>query len=370
MRTVLFLLTLLGSHAALAAGFGPAFPLTPETGTGQSMPAIALTDNAIVTLWRDDATRGGMATAAQPVGEPLALDPVPYRDAAAASVGGSSYLTWVENDWIYGVPLGASGKPSRSPILLAMVDSRHTQRLALGASRDRYLVVWPIESRLLATLVDSNGEALTWSVPLMGGVYGRPIDKVAVASNGSQFLVVWESTTDAPWDKPCGLSCPSSDRDVHAIVVDGDGNPRAASEIILAKNAGMPDVVWTGSDYLVVWMALPGGGIAGRRVSADGVPAGSAQMLVEGRSGPKLAVGTGGTALASVTLDGQNLQVNRVEGDSVRPWSEGALASGVLPRDVALAARGDRMVVAYAAGGRIFARSLAGKPSRLRPVRP
>jgi hypothetical protein len=369
MRIALSFLTIAFSSTLLAAGFGPPFALTPETGSGQSMPAIALTDKSIAALWRDDATRGGMSGGTQPIGEPLALDPVPYRDAAAASVGEGAYLTWVENDWIYGVPLGANGKPSRTPILLAMVDSRHTQRLALGASRDRYLFVWPIESRLLATLVDASGEALTWSLPLMAGVYGRPIDKVAVASNGSQFLVVWETTTDPPWDKPCGVTCPSSDRDVRAIVVDADGTPRTASETILVKNAGMPDVVWTGSEYLVAWTALPGGGIAARRVSADGAPLGGAQMLLEGASGPHLASGSSGTALASVTLDGQNLQVSLVEGNVLRPWSEGALASGVGPRDVALAARGDRLVVAYGAGGRILARSSVPKPSRQRAVR-
>src|SRR5256885_740390 len=110
MRKSLILLLLLAVPYALsAAAFGPATPLTPPpTGGGQLMPALALTATGAAVIWHDDATRAGRAAAGQSIASEAVLtpDPTPYRDAAAASIGDESYMTWVENDWIYGFVIG------------------------------------------------------------------------------------------------------------------------------------------------------------------------------------------------------------------------------------------------------------------------
>lgn len=382
MRKSLILLFLLMAWRAVGApAFGPAIPLTPPPNiVGHQMPALALTAGGATVIWHDDATRAGRAAAGQSIASDAVLTPdaTPYRDASAASMGDESYVTWVENDWIYGFVVGTNGKARTEPRLLAMVDSRHTQRIAAGASSNRYLFVWGIWSKILAIVLDKDGNVLVGDTPLIpGGGITRAVDKVAVASDGTDFLVVWDESSDLPWDAPCGITCPSGDRTVHAIKVTADGQPRPETEIELAAGAGMPDVVWNGTDYLVVWASMPNGGIAGRHIGRDGAPAGPVVPFAgtaAGDFGPHLVWDGAAYGLGFVRLQGEELRAIRSNGDGslIAPLFDGPIAHGSAPRTFSMAASGKTIAIAYEEGGRIQIRrvNMEAVPGRVRAARP
>src|ERR1700694_1066492 len=304
--------------AALYGGaFGPAMPLTPEPMMGtQQVPAIALTASGVVALWRDQATHDGFLIGPPPITEEHAslLDPVPYRDAAAAALGSESYVIWVENDWLYGFVMDATGHGRTEPRLLWRVDSRHTTRIAVTASSDRYFVVFNAWSKLMGILVDRDGNVLNFTDLIPGGGT-RAVDRAALASDGSQFLVVWDESSDEPWVTPCVITCPSADRTVHAIVVDSDGQPKSNTEARLATSAGMPDVAWNGSAFLAVWALLPNGGIAGRFIAPGGTSGASRSLTASGDFGPRIVWDGSAFDVAIARLDDQSLRVDRVSAD-------------------------------------------------------
>jgi len=364
----------------ILAALGPATPLTPPpTSGGHLMPALALTATGTSVIWHDDATRAGRAAAGQAIASDAVLtpDPTPYRDAAAVSLGDESYVTWVENDWIYGFVIGNDGQARTSPRLLAMVDSRHTQRIAVGANRDRYLFVWGIWTKMLAIVLDKDGNVLVGDTQLIpGGGIDRAVDKIAVASDGTDYLVVWEESSDVPWLTPCGITCPSADRTVHSIKVTADGQPKPETETELAVGGGMPDVVWNGTDYLVVWTTLAGGGIVGRHVGRDGQPAGSVVTFAgagPGDFGPHVVWDGSGYDIGFVRLEGQQLRAIRSNGDGtlIGPLFEGPIAVIGWPRSFSMSAQGKTVAVAYEADGRIWIRRANTEvPGRVRASRP
>jgi hypothetical protein len=359
-------------NAALLYGgaLGPATPLTPEPTMGtQQVPAIALTGSGVVALWRDQATHFGFAAVPPIAGEDV-LDPVPYRDAAAAALGNESYVIWVENDWLYGFVMDASGHARTEPRLLFEVDSRHTTRIAVAASRDRYLVVINAWSKLIGFLLDRDGTTVNRTDLILGGGT-RAVDRVAVASDGEQFLVVWDESSDQPWVTPCAITCPSADRTVHTIVVGSDGQPKPATEATLATSAGMPDVSWNGSSFLAVWALLPNGGIAGRLIPPGSTSGASRSLTTTGDFGPRIAWDGSAFDIAVVRLDDQSVRVDRVsaDGTAVSDFSGGPVAFVSSARAFALAASNGTVIVSFESGGRILMRRTSVAVSRGRAVR-
>src|SRR5215212_9105789 len=321
-KSFTILLLILAPAAFAAATFGPATPLTPPpTGSAHRMPALGLTTGGATVIWYDDATRAGRAAAGQSIPSDAVFTPdaTPYRDSAATSMGDESYVTWVENDWIYGFVMGTNGKPRTDPRLLAMVDSRHTQRIAVGANQNRYLFVWGIWTKMLAILLDKDGNILVGDTQLIpGGGITRAIDKIAIASDGTDFLVVWDESSDLPWQTPCGITCPSGDRTVHSMKVTAAGQPVPETETELAVGAGMPDVVWNGTDYLVVWTMMPDGGVVGRHLGPNGAPAGAVVSFAgtgTGDFGPHVVWDGAAYDVGFVRLERQELRAIRSNGD-------------------------------------------------------
>ena len=219
--------------SVVGGAFGPVAPLTPEpTMGGQQVPAIVLTGTGLATLWRDDqGTHVGFLDSSPPIAEERAslIDPVSYRDAAVAALGSESYVIWVENDWLYGFVMDSSGHARTEPRLLWEVDSRHTTRIAVAASSNQYLVVMNAWSKVMAFLVDRDGNRLNFTDVIPGGGT-HAVDRVSVASDGDQFLVVWDESSNQPWVTPCAITCPTVDGTVHAIVVGSDGFPKSSTE--------------------------------------------------------------------------------------------------------------------------------------------
>src|SRR5438309_2675394 len=158
----------------------------------QQLPFLSLTHNAPFLVFNDDTTRAGLMMDGQPLAHPVALDTVVLRDGGAASIGDQSFGVWLQGDWMYGQRFDAAGTPTGSPSYIAMVDSRHTMRLGVAASADRYLVAWAIGSRVAGAIVDMNGSILEGNnAEITAGTFGRNVEAVKVASIGDEFLVVW-----------------------------------------------------------------------------------------------------------------------------------------------------------------------------------
>src|ERR1051326_6356682 len=185
-----------------AAVIGPLFQLVSQSQTPEQLPAIALDANGGVAVWNDSVARGGHFSAA-PIASPIQLAEGPVRDVAAASMGDQSMILWLRNDELYGQRIRSDVTTHGDPIYIAFTDSRHTQRMAIAATRDHYLVVWDIESRMLGCLIDKHGKVIEYNISEIDGVYGRDLERVSLASNGSEFLVVWDASTLEPWVTPC-----------------------------------------------------------------------------------------------------------------------------------------------------------------------
>ncbi|MBV9496826.1 MAG: hypothetical protein JOZ54_21470 [Acidobacteria bacterium] len=374
MRKLLILIVM-SAPSLLAATLGPATPVTAASPNGTHYaPSIALTANGMALIWRDNATHAGSTTSTS-INTALNVDPTPYRDATIATIGDESYPVWIEDDWIYGFVLGSNGQPRTDRRLLAMVDSRHTQRIAVAAAADRYIMVWPVWTKLLAILIDRDGNILQGDTPLtLGGGQTRAVDKVAVAPSPDGFLVVWDESSDLPWESPCGVICPSGDRTVRAIKVGLDGQPKPETEMELATNAGMPDVVWNGTDFLAVWANLPHGGVSGRHISANGATAGETINFSTGPDfGPKVVWDGSAYDMAYISNDGSALFGIRssANGSQISPLFDGPIGHPSSARGYSLSAHGSAVALAYENDGRIFLRRVSTEqmPGRVRAIR-
>lgn len=363
---------LLWSSTAFAGTFGAEQPLTPPNDPihGHELPSISIAKTGVVALWNAGATVIGRAAIEKmiPGTTTTVLDPKPHRDGGIASMGDESYAAWMEDDWLYGTRIDSTGRPIGQPTLLQQIDSRHTMRMGISANKNEYFVVWPQWSRIVGTTLDAQGNSLNWIANIVNGTWGRNIDKVAVASNGTDFLVVWDETIDEPWFNPCGIGCPSSDRNVHSVVVGPDGNPKSSTETQLAESAGMPDVVWTGTDFVAAWTSLPNGGIVVQHIGADGVPRGSSVAVTTGNDwSPSLAFDGTSTDVAFAragdpSAPNQLLAIRLGANDVTSPMFSGPLLLGTAPRQFMLASNGDTTALAYTANGRIYTRFLGDAP--------
>lgn len=349
--------------------------LTPIEGTVQQMPSISLTPSSTFVLWDEDTTRAGRMLANQPISSSVAVDTTASRDGGAASIGEQSFGVWMQNDWMYGQIFDASGNRVGTPVYLALLDSRHTQRLGVAAGTDRYLVVWALQSRPVASLVDMNGRLITDALQISPGTYGRNVETIHIASLGDEFLVVFDTSPDEPWVNPCTAGCASGDRDVHMVVVSADGTPKPGSEKILATGAGMPDVASNGvDDYFVVWTGAQSGTMQGVHVARGGAVVGTPKTLVSANAwGPRVAWDGKAYDLAysmspsqelhAVRLDANGSVSEQIGGDFVR--------AGVWPRQFGIAAQNGRVALTYIEGNRLVVRygSVGSSLTRGRAVR-
>jgi hypothetical protein len=340
----------------------------------EQIPAITLDDSGTVAVWDDAASRAGRFNAPQPISDPIQLAEGPSRESGAASIGGESLVVWLRNDDLWGQRIGSDGKAAGAPIYIAFTDSRHTQRMAIAASRDHYLVAWEIASRIVASVIDANGQILNFSIPLMNGEYGRNVERISVASNGSEFLVAWDASTSEPWSTPCTLACPAEDRDVHAIVVNDDGTPRPETERVIASG-GDPDVASNGHDYLLAWSRF-GGGISAETISSGFAGASDPVTVTTARDfGAHLAWDGAMYDLAWINADAAPLLAGKrvsASGNVAEAIATGRAYGGFQSRDFDLAARDGRIVLAVPADGhlRVQVLTVTGLPgSRVRAVR-
>lgn len=352
-----------------------AFQLVAQSQMQERLPAITIDETGTVAIWNDSVSRAGRVNAQQPIAAPISLADGTSRDHAAASIGNMSLVAWLRNDDLWAQRIDSAGNAIGDPIYVAFTDSRHTQRMAVAASRDHFLVVWETTSRLLASIIDTNGQIHNFAISLTNGEYGRNIERVSAASNGSEFLVVWDASTSEPWVTPCSLVCPGDDRDVHAVIVNDDGTPRVETERVIGSGAD-PDVATNGENYLMAW-SRPGGGISAETISA-GFASASDPITISTGHDYGVHLGWDGSMYDAAWLnaDGPStvLAGSRVtaSGDVAEAIATGTTYSGFASRDYDLAARDGKIVLAVPAGGHLRVQVLSVTPvpgSRLRAAR-
>ena len=359
--------------ASAAATLGPGFQLVSQSQSQEQLPGLTIDANGGVAIWNDSASRAGRFATPQPITTTIQLAEGPYRDSGAASIGDQSLVIWLRNDDLWGQRIGADGKPLGDPIYIAFTDSRHTQRVAVAASRDHYLVVWEISSRLLASVIDTNGQILNFAISLTNGDYGRYIERISATSNGNEFLVAWDASTSEPWSTPCTLACPADDRDVHAVIVNDDGTPRTETEHVISSSAGDPDVASDGRDYLIAWSRL-GGGISAETIAAGFTSASDPIAVTPGRDyGVHAAWDGAAYDLAWINADSTPALVAARMSSAGRLMESIVLGfGGFLSRDFDVAARDGRIFFAVPSGGHLRVQTLtvtAVPGSRIRAVR-
>lgn len=217
--------------------------------------AVATTGRSTLAVWGEFAKcyaagfGGVLARTIEPLG-PIATVSrgEGVREApAAADVGGTSLVAWVERGALRGVR--AALLPSGTEIDLGA--STYSQDSpAVGTNGDAYLVVWPdlhddCTTSLSAVVVDRNGRAgPVRTLAQNAHTKTRP----AIAWNGSEYVVVWERTGAI---QLAGLR----------VAADGipiDTDPIAMTEayadvIFYTHRTGFPAIVWTGQEYFATW---------------------------------------------------------------------------------------------------------------------
>jgi hypothetical protein len=317
----------------------------------QRSPSISMTPSSTFLVWDEDATRGGRMSGRKPMNVSTMLDTAISRDGGAASIGEQSAGVWLQGDWMYAQLFDADGNRTGAPAYLAMVDARHTSRLGVAAGNDRYLVAWPLQSRLVASTVDMTGHIVTDALQLSGGTYLRNVETVHVASLGDEFLVVWDATPDEPWSTPCDVGCPGADHDVHMVIVGTDGLPKQGTERVLATSAAMPDVASNGNDdYFVVWTGAKSGIVQGVHIARGGSVAGTAVTLATDGWGPRVAWDGKAYDLAYSHWPGQDLRAMRLDANGNASEVIGdatSIAGSVSPRQFGIAAQNGVVALTY-----------------------
>lgn len=189
------------------------------------------------------------------------------ENATAVSIAGSIWSFWASLDTgynLYGRRLSSTG-PTGASVNLVTVPSVVTS-LDATASSTQGLLAWVSNFTARVSRVSSTGVALDGQ----GIVVGSPsVDVVRVASNGTDFVVVWGN-----WLIGAGF--------VNATRVLASGTLLDASPIQVASipqferaaRAASPSVQWTGSDYVITWQGPSSDGgafdIYSRRLASSG----------------------------------------------------------------------------------------------------
>lgn len=240
---------------------GSGVTITDAPGT-QRWPAIASNGTDYVVAWQDfrgggDDIYGAHVTAAGAVttGDGVIVNTAPdvQHEPWVASNGTGYLVVWVDlrsgtGYDIYGTRLSASGAVL-DPSGLALATGTDAQfQPSVASNGTDYFVVWAdnrdykwdIYGRRVTSsgaVLDGNGIAVSLAIPNDH----NPHDNPSVASNGSGYFVVWEQTN------------PNGSHGVYGSRVSNAGAILDAAGVQVSSSAALADVASNGTDYLVAW---------------------------------------------------------------------------------------------------------------------
>jgi hypothetical protein len=199
--------------------------------------------------------------------------------------------------------LRTDGTPRDAAAFLISVDNFDATDPVVATDGTRFLVGWTdLFEKAYLTRVDADDSLHTESLSVADGYTGL-VNPSALASNGDGYLFALGYTVGAPGGTIRGLR---TDRDGHIL----DATPFLITDDPTARFYA--DVVWTGTQYLVVWNQGQGddADAYGARVLADGTvmdPSGFFVATLSGFSNwPRLAAGGGKLLLASGRSSGSS----------------------------------------------------------------
>ncbi|MBN1204107.1 MAG: tandem-95 repeat protein [Myxococcaceae bacterium] len=181
-----------------------------------------------------------------------------------ASGGAGFFLVWSEylfdDKDVFGARVGETGEVLDAPGLLLSTAANPQAQPAMASNGTDYLVVWTDRRGeswdLYGTRVSATGEVLDPAGIVISTAVGSQKEP-AVASDGTDYFVAW---TD-------GRTNPDS---IHGARVSSAGQVLDADGVLLfagAERSSLPRVASNGTGYLVAWEV--GGGIRWARVSGD-----------------------------------------------------------------------------------------------------
>ncbi|HXK60800.1 MAG TPA: hypothetical protein PLP42_13000 [Acidobacteriota bacterium] len=225
---------------------------------------------------------------------------------SSVAFDGQRYLVvWEQLEHVYGWFLDRSGNPVGDPF--PIVTTPGIDKVPVVASNgDHYLVAWvdALNSTINATVVTVTGSlpANDMAIPIVPISPFGPVPRPAIASNGHDFLIVWDEGTGFSGDDETDLTgC--------LVRVDPDGSVvPTVCDIPLGSPEGdyAPSVAFGKESFLVTWFSgsYRSGAwewdIFGRIVSSDG------QTVSD-----EFAIATGplGQTESAVSSDGTNFLV-------------------------------------------------------------
>ncbi len=254
-------------------------PLMPNNVRGVSVASLG---GEYLVAWESDSVYAKRVTAAGSVvdepGFPVSLGVNREVGPSVATNGTDFLVTWVDYrhgpSSIYGSRVSAAGVVL-DPVGLSITNGAPDGASVASNGRD-YLVVWrrnnppppdtdlPADCYILARGITAEGVLQDVSKAPNGG---EDQHNPSVASNGSNYLVVWDSYEgDGIF---AGVASSAGQFQDTAALSVGPGN--------------MPEVASNGSEYLVAWADIDG--ILARRVSGAGKLLGKDDIAVSTASG-------------------------------------------------------------------------------------
>jgi large repetitive protein len=242
-------------------------------------PAVATSGKGYLMAWEDH--RFGypaiFVTRLTPSGQTVDGAGIPvatsgWDEMPAVAWDGTDYLVvWsrYESDGfdVLGTRIGTDGVVLDDPPISISTASRDQTDPTVAFDGENYLVAWTdqradeLTRDIYGTRVSPAGTVLDAAIPISTAPNRQT--NPAVASDGSEFLVVWQSQGN-------GLDIVGSRVSSDGVVMD----PRGIRISTGARDQTRPTVTWDGMDFMAAWADLRSGvdlDVYASRVSTDGI---------------------------------------------------------------------------------------------------
>ena len=265
-------------------------PIT-RASRAQHAPAVAWNGSAFQVVWEDDRNsanqnvsgraRSGAGVVLDPNGVQVTFATREQTEVSIASNGTISMVTWRDDraggflsENVYGTRLDSNGALIDITGFAIAVAANGQIEPTIAWNGTTFFVAWA-DNRASFENLDIYGSRVS-AAGVVQDPAGIPISTAAleqyapaVASNGTDFYVTWHDHRS------------NASYDLYGTGVSAAGVVAAATGTVISNAAGdqwNPSVTWNGSNYVLAWVDLRGGGtfpeegdIYSTRVSAGGV---------------------------------------------------------------------------------------------------
>src|SRR5436190_4352640 len=255
------------------------------------------TDGAIADVYGSPVSSDGVV--AKPDGIALVLGAGWQVQPRIASANGEYLVTYRDNGPlggpdIWGIRVSTAGQLLSSAFRISNSNDEAGGRYGLASNGREWFVVWGDNRgspsgfgypKIYGTLVRSNGVVVSPNgIPIATNSLYQ--DRPRIASDGNDFLVVWQESNDAH----------AEFTDIYGTKLTGAGAVGAPARIAVNRGPGVqfnPDVAFASASYLVAWQdgrSAPGNSyplgafdIYGSLVSGAGDVSPTNGVLISGR---------------------------------------------------------------------------------------